>query len=93
MADSVTCCVCGNTNIKDVKAYKSALTDDTRYYCSNCIFSGLEPYTDLINFGWEFDMFTKSFQQKVIIPTLTKNNKTVQQFNADVENRRKETDS
>jgi hypothetical protein len=59
-------------------------------YCLDCLISGREPYEDLVSFGWECSMFNKTFQQKVIIPTLAFNGKTVQQFNEDVKKKRDE---
>lgn len=84
------CCICGKEQ-KDVENYPSVLNKDKiNAYCFNCIVSGFEPYKDLVNFGWEYSMFNKTFQQKIIIPTLTLNNKTVQQFNEDVRKERNE---
>ena len=85
----MTCNVC-NRSGSDVTEYKSTLTKENTSYCMDCLCSGREPYEDLVNFGWEFGWFNKTFQQKVILPTLAFNNKTVQQFNEDVRNKREE---
>jgi hypothetical protein len=86
------CCVCGHTEKRDLDTYMSILTKEPKVYCFNCIISGFEPYEDLVNFGWEYGMFNKTFQQKIVLPTLGLNGKTVRQFNQDVENKRNEKD-
>jgi hypothetical protein len=86
------CCVCGHTENRDLDTYISILTKEPKVYCFNCILSGFEPYEDLVNFGWEYGMFNKTFQQKIVLPTLGLNGKTVSQFNQDVENKRNEKD-
>lgn len=78
-----TCCVCNRTG-SDVAEYKSTLTDEEIPYCKDCLDSGREPYKDLVAFGYEFNKFNKTYQQKIVIPTLTFNKKTIQQFNEDV---------
>ena len=83
------CCVCGNDK-PNLDTYISILTREPKVYCFNCIMSGFEPYEDLVNFGWEYGMFNKTFQQKIVLPTLGLNGKTVSQFNQDVENKRNE---
>ena len=85
------CKVCGRSG-SDVAEYKSTLSKDIIPYCMDCLLSGREPYDDLVSFGWEWSMFNKTFQQKVILPTLAFNNKTVQQFNEDVRKKRDEPD-
>lgn len=83
------CDVCGLSN-DGVAEYKSTLSDKKVCYCRDCLFYGREPYEDLVFFGWEFNMFNKKYQQKIIMPTLAFNNKTVQQFNEDVIKKRYE---
>ena len=85
------CCVCGYD--KDTDTYISVLTREPKTYCFNCIISGFEPYEDLVNFGWEFGMFNKKFQQKIVLPTLCREGKTVKQFNEDVKMRRGEKEN
>ena len=77
------CDICKRSG-SDVKEYKSSLATKTVLYCLDCLTSGREPYEDLIDYGWEFKRFTKSYQQKIIVPTLTFYGKTVEQFNEDV---------
>ena len=83
------CCVCGNDK-PDLDTYISILTKQPKKYCFNCILSGFEPYEDLVNFGWEFSWFNKTFQQKSLLPTLSLNGKSVKQFNEDVIKKRDE---
>jgi hypothetical protein len=84
------CCVCGNES-RDLKEYKSSLCNTFKSYCDACIVSGFEPYEDLTNFGWEYEMFSKTFQRKILDPTLIYNRKSKEQFNSDVNNKRKQT--
>lgn len=83
------CCVCGRVG-SDVINCENTLTRKPAPYCLDCQLSGREPYEDLINFGWDFSWFNNTYQQKIIIPTLTFNNKTIQQFNDDVKKKRLE---
>lgn len=82
------CCVCNSAN--DLNTYKSLLTNKDKTYCINCTINGIEPYEDLVNFGWEYNMFNKTYKEKVIIPTLYYYNKNIKQFNEDVQNNKKE---
>ena len=85
------CRVCGRSG-SDVTEHKSSLSKNIIPYCMDCLFSGREPYEDLVNFGWEYSWFNKTFQQKIILPTLAFNNKTPLQFNEDVRKKRDEKD-
>lgn len=85
------CQVCGRSG-SDVTGYKSTLSKNMTNYCMDCLLLGREPYEDLVNFGWEWTMFNKTFQQKVALPTLAFKNKTIQQFNEDVRLKRDEKD-
>ena len=84
-----TCCVCNRAG-SDVTECKSTLTDEEILYCKDCLDSGREPYEDLIAVGWEFNKFAKTYRERIIIPTLTFNKKTVEQFNTDVWKKRQE---
>jgi hypothetical protein len=75
-----------------VRELQSTLNKKSQPYCLACLQAGYEPYSDLVEFGYDFMMFNKVYQQKVILPTLILNNKTVQQFNEDVEKKRDEKD-
>ena len=83
------CCVCGQTT-KDLQIFKSVFNEKRQPYCFNCIVSGFEPYDDLVDYGWEYLMFNKKFRHKIVLPTLSLNGKTVEQFNEDVQKRRDE---
>lgn len=86
------CCVCGQTT-NDLDTYISILTKEPKVYCFNCILSGFEPYEDLVNFGWEFSQFNKTFQQKIVLPTISLAGKTPTQFNEDVRKKRDEKEN
>ena len=85
LVNFMVCCVCGK-NSDDVKEYTSTLYNAALPYCFNCITAGYEPYKDLISCGWEFNKFSKSYQQKILLPTLAFYKKSIEQFNEDVEN-------
>ena len=85
------CCVC-NKESNDIREIKSTLNNDIKSYCSNCLFYGLEPYDDLVNFGWEYEMFNSQYKNKILNPTLSFNQKTIEQFNTDVKKNRDEQD-
>ena len=86
------CCVCGNDK-PNLDTYISILTKEPKVYCFDCILSGFEPYEDLVNFGWEFSWFNKTFQQKILLPTLYRNQKSPIQFNEDVRKKREEKEN
>ena len=83
------CCVCGRAG-SDVTENKSTLSKKQIPYCLDCLLSGREPYEELVAFGWEYNMFNKPYQQKIILPTLAFNHKTIAQFNEDVLKKRDE---
>lgn len=83
----LTCDVCGRAG-SDVTELASTLGKKKTNYCLDCLISGREPYEELINFGWEYRMFSRSYQQKILLPTLAFNNKTVLQFNEEVRQKR-----
>lgn len=89
---NMKCCVCNRAG-QDVRELKSTLTNELHPYCLACLQSGYEPYEELVNFGWEFTMFNKTYQQKILLPTLLLNNKTALQFNIDVQKKRDEKDA
>ena len=86
------CCVCGQAT-NDLDTYISVLTRGPKVYCFNCILSGFEPYEDLVNFGWEFSWFNKTFQQKIVLPTISLAGKTPAQFNEDIRKKRDEKEN
>lgn len=87
----MTCSVCKRAG-SDVAEYKSTLSNKKAPYCLDCLYSGREPYEELVAFGWEFNMFNKTYLKKVVLPTLAFNNKTIEQFNEEVRKKREEKD-
>ena len=80
------CCVCGQKNY--CLTVKSTCSDKLLDYCAACVSQRYENYDELVNYGFPFELFNKQFQEKVVIPTLRYYNKTVEQFNRDVEDRK-----
>jgi hypothetical protein len=83
------CDVC-NREGSDVTEYPSTLGRKTTNYCLDCILSNREPYDELVDFGWEYGMFNKPYQQKVLLPSIIFAGKDVRQFNEDVRKKRDE---
>lgn len=54
-------------------------------YCQECLNSGREPYDALVGMGLYYDDMNKTYKQQVLLPSLKFFNKTVEEFNADVE--------
>ena len=84
------CCICGTTF--DLEEMPSYFTPNTKTYCKSCLMLGYEDYEDLVNFGWEYGMFSNTYRQKIINPTLNKVGKTIKDFNEDVKKRLEEKD-
>ena len=84
------CSICGVENDTIQEVPSTLNKNKKKLYCFNCLAIGLESYDDLVSHCWDFDMFNKTYQQRIILPTLSFNNKTIQQFNEDVMNKRKE---
>ena len=76
------CCVCNQE--APCFQLKSTCSDNIMNYCAACISNGYENYTELINYGFPHDLFSRTFRNKVLIPSLRYYGKTVEQFNADV---------
>ena len=81
-----TCCVCGQQS--NCYQIKSTCSNSVLDYCVNCIRQRYENYEELINYGFTFETFSSKFRDIVVIPTLRYYNKTVEQFNIDVEDRK-----
>ena len=77
------CCICGKE--ENLYKVKCTVSKDIKEYCLNCLRQGLEDYQSLVQFGWKFRFFNDQFRQKLLLPTLVYNNKSVQQFDADVD--------
>ena len=82
------CCVCGQET--SCTRVKSTCSSNILNYCTICLQNGYESYEELVNYGVPFDCFSHSLRDRVIRPTLRYLNKTVEQFNNDVELKRKE---
>lgn len=54
-------------------------------YCQECLNSGREPYDALVGMGLYYYDMNKTYKQQVLLPSLKFFNKTVEEFNADVE--------
>ena len=78
------CCICGKED-KFNQTVRSVLVKENRTYCLECLAIHIEPYDDLVNFGWEYSWFNKSYRDKVVNPSLYYYNKDIKQFNSDVE--------
>ena len=77
------CCICGSTD--NLHKLKCTVNKEIYSYCINCLRQGIEKYDDLVAFGWKHYMYHEQFRKKVVFPTLRYYNKTVEEFNADVE--------
>lgn len=89
--NNLKCCVCNRAG-SDVTEIQSPLNKKLQSYCLACLQSGYEPYEDLVEFGLDYSLFSRTYQQKVILPTLALNNKTVLQLNEDILKKRDEKD-
>ena len=76
------CIVCGNTSglIKST----CSCNKNTYNYCAICYGAGYEPYNDLVNYGFTYNMFSKTYRDKILFPSLQHYGKTIQQFDLDV---------
>lgn len=81
--NNLKCCVCNRAG-SDVKEEKSDLNRKMQPYCLACRMAGYEPYEDLVEFGLLYELFSPTYQQKVVLPILALNNKTTQQLDEDI---------
>lgn len=77
------CIICKRT--EDLVKVKCTVNNNVYDYCLGCLASGVEPYKDVVEYGFRHDMFSASFQKKILTPTLQYNMKTPEQFDKDVE--------
>lgn len=84
------CDICGREHPIDVKVYPSTTGATSFNYCNQCLKAGREPYHALVGIGMNFEDFNKTYQKKVVIPTLAYYGKSIEQFNKDVDNMWKE---
>ena len=84
------CCVCKQE--ANCFTLKSTCSDVVFNYCPVCVSQGYENYDELVQYGFPFELFSKQYREKVVIPTLRYYNKTIEGFNEDVK-QRGDTDS
>ena len=53
-------------------------------YCDECLQAGREPYDALVGMNLYYDDINKSYQEKILLPSLKFYKKTIEDFNADV---------
>ena len=78
------CIVCGNTSGL-IKSTCSCNNSKEYFYCNLCYSRGLESYDELINYGLYYDQFSNTYKNKILLPTLNYKNKTIKDFDRDVE--------
>lgn len=78
------CIVCGNTSGL-IKSTCSCNNSKEYFYCNLCYSRGLESYDELINYGLYYDQFSDTYKNKILLPTLNYKNKTIKDFDRDVE--------
>lgn len=76
------CCVCGAES--QTCNVKSTLSKNELDYCVTCLANKYESYDELVNFGWEYDVYPQHYRRLVVYPSLTYYNKNIKQFNEDV---------
>ena len=54
-------------------------------YCDECLQAGREPYDALVGMGLYYDEINKGYQEKILLPSLKFYKKTIDEFNADVQ--------
>lgn len=78
------CIVCGNTSGL-IKSTCSCNNNEEYFYCNLCYSRGFESYDELINYGLYYDQFSDTYKNKILLPTLNYINKTIKDFDRDVE--------
>lgn len=78
------CAVCGKDSDTNV-CCSSSCVPITYCYCTDCLSKGLEPYSALVGMGLSWYDLNATYKQKIALPTLNYYNKTIEQFNKDVE--------
>lgn len=78
------CIVCGNTSGL-IKSTCSCNNSKEYFYCNLCYSRGIESYDELINYGLYYDQFSDTYKNKILLPTLNYKNKTIKDFDRDVE--------
>lgn len=78
------CDVCGKTT--EVNVCCSSCGAISFAYCKDCFDSFLEPYDALVGMLLTYDEINENYREQVLLPSLKFHNKTVEEFNSDVEN-------
>lgn len=78
------CIVCGNTSGL-IKSTCSCNNSKEYFYCNLCYSRGIESYDELINYGLYYDQFSDTYKNKILLPTLNYKNKSIKDFDRDVE--------
>ena len=78
------CIVCGNTSGL-IKSTCSCNNSKEYFYCNLCYSRGIESYDELINYGLYYDQFSDTYKNKILLSTLNYKNKTIKDFDRDVE--------
>lgn len=77
------CCVCKKE--ENCIAVKSTCSSKVLTYCQSCLTRGYEAYEELVACGLVYECLSPSMRERIVNPTLKYFNKTVEQFNAEVE--------
>jgi hypothetical protein len=80
------CAVCG-AETQYIYAVSSTTGGISFNYCDRCLKSGFEPYTALVGMGLFYADINESYRNQILLPSLRFHNKTVEEFDADVEAR------
>lgn len=77
------CQVCGKQE-PNTQVASSACGAISFCYCQDCLSKDLEPYSALVGMGLNSTKLSQKFKDKVLIPSLQFHNKTIEQFDEDV---------
>ena len=76
------CDVCGKETNTVVCA--SACGATSFAYCEECLQTGREPYDALVGMGILYEDLSLAFKEQILLPSLKFFDKTVEQFNTDI---------
>ena len=77
------CEVCGEET--EVIVANSACGVISSAYCHRCLKNGYEPYDNLVGMGITSDEIRDDFKQEILLPSLKFLDKTLEQFDKDVQ--------
>lgn len=83
MTNISKCDVCGK--VRDTVVCCSACGAVSFSYCTDCLSADREPYSALVGMGLTHTEMNEDFKQKFLLPSLKFHNKTIEQFDADVQ--------